>query len=109
MAKNLIADGDNVTFVAQADHKSGDLVRVGNALVCVVIADANIGLEATGALTGVWQLPIASGATSNAVALGAKVGEKNGEVTNHDTSGAVVFGKAVSAPASGFVNVRLSN
>jgi predicted RecA/RadA family phage recombinase len=77
MAKNFIQPGDTVTLTAPiGDVSSGDLIVVGNfAGVCAYDAAAGEEVEVT--LTGVWELPKASGQINEGAAVWWSTTDRN--------------------------------
>jgi predicted RecA/RadA family phage recombinase len=109
MAKTYIQPGDVVTVTAPAGGvKSGDVLVVGN-LIGICNIDAVEGAETELSLTGVWELPKATGQIN----AGAAVFFDN--VTGHNVvnaSGAGLFPLGVAVKAAGTndatVRVRLN-
>ncbi|EEY36209.1 DUF2190 family protein [Vibrio mimicus] len=95
MAKNMIADGTTIEFTATKDHKSGDLVELGN-MIAIAHENVTAGDIGLGHAVGVWSLPKAAAV---AIEQGESVYIKNGVVSKDNTGTAA--GKAwVKAEAS---------
>ena len=106
MAKNFIAPGDVLTFTAPTGGvASGAGVIVGN-LFAVATGAAAEGAEFEGQVTGVWELPKATGAAINE---GAKVwwSTADGDVKAATASGLFPIGTAVKAAGSADTTVRV--
>jgi predicted RecA/RadA family phage recombinase len=56
MAKNYLQDGKTVTFISDADYRSGDIVRL-HKLVVIAVTDIKNGEKGTGFAEGVFILP----------------------------------------------------
>ncbi len=76
MAKNYIQAGDTVTLTAPASVSSGDGVLVG-AVFGIAAFDAGSGDEVEVTLTGVWELPKASGQLNEGAAVSWDNSAKN--------------------------------
>lgn len=93
--KNFIQPGNHLTFTATVDIAAGDAVFEG-ALFGIAATDAATGEDFEAALTGVFQLPKASGALTK----GQKVywNSTNGNVTG-TASGNTLIGAVTAAAA----------
>lgn len=101
--KNFVQSGDTITFSAAADISSGDGALQG-ALFGVAITDALTGEDYEARVTGVFELPKASGALTK----GQRVywSSANSNVTG-TASGNTLIGAAVEAAASADTTARV--
>ena len=101
--KNFIQSGNVLTFTAAASVASGDGVLQG-ALFGVASTDAETGEDFEAALTGVFELPKASGALTQ----GQKAywSTSNGNVTG-TASGNTLIGAVTVAAADAATTVRV--
>ena len=104
MAKNYVQDGDVLTLTAPAGGVvSGSPYTIGS-IACVALVTAAEGLPFTAKVTGVFELPCATGLTE-----GAAVSLLAGELVAADTESSVPFGKLTAAEADGVAPCRISN
>jgi predicted RecA/RadA family phage recombinase len=105
MAKNFIQPGETVTLAAPAGVSSGDLIVVGN-LAGVCAHDAAAGAEVEVTVSGVWELPKATG---TAIFQGASVWWSTGDenVKAATATGLWPIGVAVRAAGSADTTVRV--
>jgi predicted RecA/RadA family phage recombinase len=101
--KNYVQSGDLITVAAPAAVASGDIVRAGS-LIGIAAGAAASGADVVLSLTGVFDLPKASGA----ITLGAVVyhDAATGNVTT-TASGNVKLGVAIAAAGSGAATARI--
>jgi len=106
MAKNYLQDGKTLTFIADEDYKSGDLVCVGERFV-VAVTDIQSGSRGTGLTEGVFVLPKKIG---EAFEVGIRVFVLDGKVVTGKKDGAIPLGTAWDYAKSGaaVVAVKLS-
>lgn len=90
MAKNYVQDGKTLTFIADEDYKSGDMVHVGDRIV-IAVTDTPKGCPGTGLAEGVFTLPKKADVS---VQVGKPVYELGHQVVANKTEGAVPLGIA---------------
>jgi predicted RecA/RadA family phage recombinase len=99
--KNFIQRGDVMTVTVSADTASGDVVVAGS-LVGVAVASAKDGEECEVSLTGVYELPKATGSISQGAKVYFVAADKNFTTT---ASGNTLAGYAFKAAANGDATV----
>lgn len=101
--KNYVQSGDLITVAAPAAVASGDIVRAGS-LIGIAAGAAASGADLVLQLTGVFDLPKATGA----ITLGAVVyhDAATGDVTT-TASGNVKLGVAIAPAGSGAATARI--
>lgn len=106
MAKTFIQPGDTVTLTAPAvtGCKSGDLIVVG-ALAGVAAYDAAAGDPVEVTLTGVWELPKASGQVNEGAAVWWST--TTSDVVNASGAGLYPIGAAVAGAGTNDATVRV--
>ncbi|OQP32379.1 DUF2190 family protein [Pantoea latae] len=90
MAKNYVQDGKTLTFIADENYKSGDMVRVGDRIV-IAVTDTPKDCAGTGLAEGVFTLAKKSGETIQA---GKRVYVYDNHVVANNQAGAVPLGTA---------------
>lgn len=114
MASNFIKPGNHLTFTAAANVASGGGVLLGTVLGVALTTVAS-GAKGEAAVSGVWELPKASGAAMNAwtkpiwdtatnafIASGATTGDLlNGAVVVEDAASAATKVKVRLLPGAG--------
>lgn len=90
MAKNYVQDGKTLTFIADEDYKSGDMVHVGDRIV-IAVTDTPKGCAGAGLAEGVFTLPKK---TDVSVQAGKPVYKQGHQVVATKTEGAVSLGTA---------------
>tara|TARA_R110000851_G_scaffold97963_2_gene212154 strand:- start:44208 stop:44522 length:315 start_codon:yes stop_codon:yes gene_type:complete len=104
MAKNYVQDGNVLTFTAPSGGVVSGNAYVIGAVACVSLVTVEAGDPFTGRVTGVFDLPCASGLTE-----GAAVGLLAGELVAAGTESSLPFGKLTADEAGGTAPCRLSN
>ncbi len=106
VAKNYLQDGKTLTFIANGDYKSGDMVRVGDRIV-IAVTDTPKGCAGTGLAEGVFTLPKKTGETIQA---GKRVYVYDNHVVEDNQAAAVPLGTAWENAEGGaaVVAVKLS-
>ena len=103
MAQNYIQPGDVIEITAGATITSGQMVKVG-AIVGVALGSAASGETVRVKLTGVFELPKATGAITLGAAVYHVAADNNLSTTS---SGNTFVGHAVAAAASGDATVQV--
>lgn len=104
MAKNYVQDGNVLQLTAPTGGVvSGGIYAIGT-LVVIALATAVKDEKFAAATNGVWNVPATAGLTA-----GAAVGLLAGKVVAAATADAVACGKLVTATATGYADLLLSN
>lgn len=90
MAKNYVQDGKTLTFIADEDYKSGDMVHVGDRIV-IAVTDTPKGCAGTGLAEGVF---ILAKKTGEAIQAGKRVYVHDGHVVANNQAAALPLGTA---------------
>lgn len=104
--RNIISQGETITYTANADTKSGDPVAIGD-VVGVAVGDTKAGEQGVAHVRGVYDLP----KTAPAIAQGAKVFlTGGGKITTADTGNTFAgFAWAAAEENSVTIAVKLTS